>query len=199
MGIGHLYNNYVSDVTSYGNLARGKARVIIENSFFENSNDPVKISDEAKLYVSGLEFSECHGSTSGNVTTPPYDLESYYSYSLDSTDQVKNLVTAYAGPIEGMGEWYLDPTGTDGRWRITPEASTLEVTPGVYGTRVIRTVFPGRYSVIIATPNGRTVDEFNCKGASLVRRSLHGRGIYIFSIIDDKNGNAVRSVLIPYR
>ena len=50
MGIGHLYNNYLSNISSYGNLSRGKARVVVENSHFYKANDPLKISDTAVLF-----------------------------------------------------------------------------------------------------------------------------------------------------
>ena len=201
MGIGHLYNNYVSDVTSYGNLARGEARVIIENSYFENTKNPVQISDNAKLFISGLQFSGCTGSNSGNVSTPPYDLQSYYSYSLDSTNIVKALVSAYSGPIEGMGEWYLDPTKTAGpELRKSPEVFSLNVSaPDMAGVIAIRTVFPGSYKVLITRPDGRAVGVFNGNGTSLVRRKLPGRGIYLLSVLDKKSGKALRSVLVPYR
>ncbi|MBN1309749.1 MAG: hypothetical protein JXA18_17645 [Chitinispirillaceae bacterium] len=195
MGIGHLYNNFVRKSMSYGNLARGEARVIIENSYFEDANDPVKISDNAKLYISGLQFSGCKGSTSGNVTTPPYDIQSYYSYSLDSTDQVKSIVSAGAGPIAGIGEWYLDPTGTDARRGINPEASILEARPGPSNTLSIRVAAGSRFTLAVMTMNGRIVGRFGGNGQSLIRCALPGRGIYLLSLTDCRSGGAIRSVL----
>lgn len=110
MGIGHMYNNYMSGITSYGNYARGMARLVIENSVFENSNNPVQYDSTAVCYISGLQFINCTGTQSGNSTTMPFNPLDSYSYTLDATSQVKSIVTAQSGPKAYIGTQY---TGDD--------------------------------------------------------------------------------------
>jgi pectate lyase len=38
----HLYNNYLQDITSYGNLSRGAAKTVIENSYYERVHNPFR-------------------------------------------------------------------------------------------------------------------------------------------------------------
>ncbi|MFB6320600.1 T9SS type A sorting domain-containing protein [Saccharicrinis sp. FJH54] len=106
MGYGHLYNNYLSNISSYGNLARGDARVIVENSVFEKVNDPLKISDAAVLYEDGNQFISCSGSQNGNASLLPFSLDTFYTYTLDPTNQVKEIVTAQAGPQQNISDQY---------------------------------------------------------------------------------------------
>ncbi|MFC0876300.1 T9SS type A sorting domain-containing protein [Saccharicrinis sp. FJH2] len=106
MGIGHLYNNYLSRVFSYGNQARGTGRIIVQNSVFENVNDPLTISSPGIMYEDGNLLINCSGDQNGNASVYPYDLDSYYSYTLDPTDQVKEIVTSQAGPQQYISDQY---------------------------------------------------------------------------------------------
>lgn len=36
-----MFNNYHLNITSYGNYARGYTALLVENSYYENVNDPV--------------------------------------------------------------------------------------------------------------------------------------------------------------
>jgi|WetSurMetagenome_2_1015567.scaffolds.fasta_scaffold15409_3 pectate lyase len=198
MGIGHLYNNYVRKVMSYGNLARGEARVIIENSFFENSKNPVQISDNAKLYISGLQFSGCSGTTTGNVTTPPYDIKNYYSYTLDPTDQVKSIVSAGAGPLATIGDQYTGNTAIATDRSLNPGMSLLNVASEGSNFLRIRAAFPGRFSVAVMTASGRIIGRFSGNAPFISKCAIPGPGLYIISLIDDRSGKALRGVLRAY-
>ncbi len=112
-GIGHLYNNYLSNIGYYGNLSRGAARVIVQNSVFYKASNPLKISDEATLYADNNKFTSCSGSTSGNVTIMPYDPADYYAYTLDPVADVKSIVTAEAGPQNWVTKLYTVMSSTD--------------------------------------------------------------------------------------
>ncbi|KIM20194.1 polysaccharide lyase family 1 protein [Serendipita vermifera MAFF 305830] len=93
----HLYNNYLSNVTSYGHYARGSTEMRMENVYFEKVNNPVTKDSTAKLAASGNTYSSCTGTTasnSGTVFTP----STFYSYSLTATAQVPSVVKAQAGP-----------------------------------------------------------------------------------------------------
>jgi len=94
----HLYNNYLSNVASYGNYARGATKMVIENSYFEKVNDPFSpdTANGAQLRQSGSILVSCTGAqaTSGSAFTPG----SFYSYTLDPAASVPGLVRTYAGP-----------------------------------------------------------------------------------------------------
>ncbi|MBN1309753.1 MAG: hypothetical protein JXA18_17670, partial [Chitinispirillaceae bacterium] len=59
----------------------------------------------------------------------------------------------------------------------------------------IRAAFPGSFSIVVITPVGRIVGRFKGRGPSLINCVLPGHGIYIVSLINDRNGRVIRSVL----
>jgi pectate lyase len=94
----HLYNNYLQNVTSYGNLSRGSTKLVLENSYFDHVNNPWNINDTSlgKLTQSGSICVSCTGAqvTGGTTFTP----SSFYSYTLDKAADVPTIVKAGAGP-----------------------------------------------------------------------------------------------------
>ncbi|GAA2629684.1 RICIN domain-containing protein [Paractinoplanes durhamensis] len=94
----HLYNNYLVNVTSYGNLSRGSTKMVLENSYFDHVNNPWNIDDTTKgqLKQSGSIAVNCTGKqvTGGAAFTP----SSFYSYTLDAAADVPSLVKTYSGP-----------------------------------------------------------------------------------------------------
>lgn len=176
MGMGHLYNNYMSDVTSYGNLARGNAKVVIQNSYFENSNDPLKISDAAILYSSGNQFSGCSGNQNGNASVMPYDPKDYYEYTLDPTNQVKSIVTSQSGPQAGISDQYYPsaieaPNQNDGvNYFINNKTLTLNANSA-------NNVLMKIYSV-----NGKLVEMKNISLQSDISLDMLTSGIYIIQL-----------------
>jgi pectate lyase len=96
----HLYNNYLQNLTSYGNYARGGTKMVIENSYFEKVKDPYYY-DNGGLKQSGSVLVSCTGQkeTGGSTFTP----SSFYSYTLDKAADVPALVKTYAGPQASIG------------------------------------------------------------------------------------------------
>ncbi|MCP2322127.1 pectate lyase [Hamadaea flava] len=93
----HLYNNYMQNITSYGNLSRGSTKMVLENSYFENVANPYyNDTSAAQLKQSGSILVNCSGKaqTNGSAFTP----SSFYSYTLDSAANVPSLLRTYAGP-----------------------------------------------------------------------------------------------------
>jgi pectate lyase len=94
----HLYNNYLVNITSYGNLSRGSTKMVLENSYFDHVNNPWNIDDTSKgqLKQSGSVAVSCTGAqvTGGSAFTP----SSFYSYTLDAAANVPTRVKTYAGP-----------------------------------------------------------------------------------------------------
>ncbi|WP_144118402.1 RICIN domain-containing protein [Catellatospora sichuanensis] len=97
----HLYNNYLSNVASYGNYARGATKMVLENSYFENVKDPFYPDSTAQLRQSGSILVNCTGKqqTLGSAFTP----SSFYTYTLDPAADVPNLLRTYAGPQANIG------------------------------------------------------------------------------------------------
>ncbi|MEO3860766.1 RICIN domain-containing protein [Acrocarpospora sp. B8E8] len=97
----HLYNNYLQNITGYGNYARGATKMVIENSYFESVKDPYYRDDAAQLRQSGSVCVSCTGQreTGGSAFTP----SSFYSYTLDSANNVPNLVRNGSGPQANIG------------------------------------------------------------------------------------------------
>ncbi|GLY17423.1 hypothetical protein Kisp01_44370 [Kineosporia sp. NBRC 101677] len=99
----HLYNNYLQNVKSYGNNARGKTKMVVENSYFEKVNNPYYAGDStASVSASGNVCSSCTGKQQTVGTTfKPGD---FYKYTLDAAKDVPALVKTYAGPQANIGQ-----------------------------------------------------------------------------------------------
>ncbi|MFC4116691.1 RICIN domain-containing protein [Nonomuraea zeae] len=97
----HLYNNYLQNVTSYGNYSRGATKMVIENSYYQSVKDPYYPDATAQLRQSGSICVSCTGNqtTSGSAFTP----SSFYSYTLDPAADVPSLLRTYAGPQANIG------------------------------------------------------------------------------------------------
>ncbi|MFI7132227.1 RICIN domain-containing protein [Nonomuraea sp. NPDC050153] len=97
----HLYNNYLQNITSYGNSSRGATKMVIENSYYDNVKDPYYRDDAAELRQSGSIVVNSTGQqeTGGSAFTP----SSFYSYKLDPAAQVPALLRTYAGPQADIG------------------------------------------------------------------------------------------------
>jgi pectate lyase len=97
----HLYNNYLQNISGYGNYSRGQTKMVLENSYFSNVNDPYYPDATAQLRQSGSICSGCTGDqvTSGSAFNP----SSFYTYTLNSAAEVPSLVGTYAGPQSWLG------------------------------------------------------------------------------------------------
>ncbi|WDZ83545.1 cellulose binding domain-containing protein [Micromonospora cathayae] len=97
----HLYNNYLQNVTGYGNYSRGATRMVLENSYFDKVKDPYYKDTTAELRQSGSIVVNSSGKqqTGGSAFNP----SSFYSYRLDPAAEVPNLVRTYAGPQSNIG------------------------------------------------------------------------------------------------
>ncbi|MDI6101970.1 pectinesterase family protein [Actinoplanes sp. NEAU-A12] len=99
----HLYNNYLQNITSYGNLSRGGTKMVLENSYFDKVANPYNVDDLTKgqLKQSG---SIVMNSTGKQVTNgPAFTPSSFYPYTLDAAADVPALLGKYAGPQANIG------------------------------------------------------------------------------------------------
>nr|BFE60553.1 hypothetical protein GCM10020063_050790 [Dactylosporangium thailandense] len=97
----HLYNNYLANITSYGNYSRGSTKMVLENSYFDHVNNPYYPDSTAQLKQSGSIVVNSTGrkDTSGSA----FDPHSFYSYTLDPAADVPTLVKTYSGPQPNIG------------------------------------------------------------------------------------------------
>ncbi|RCV48379.1 pectate lyase family protein [Marinitenerispora sediminis] len=92
----HVYNNYYLDNEEYGVASTMDARVLVENNYFENVDNPTHVgyaSSDPGLLTARGNFLDNSGAveTDGSVATPPY------SYSLDNAADVPSIVRGGAG------------------------------------------------------------------------------------------------------
>jgi pectate lyase len=100
-GIGHLYNNYLENISAYGNYSRGRARVVVENSVFRKVNNPLQCDENSELVARGNIVEDSPGRNEAKGTS--FDPRKFYTYSLDETARVPELLKAGAGPQAGIG------------------------------------------------------------------------------------------------
>ncbi|WP_051392753.1 RICIN domain-containing protein [Glycomyces arizonensis] len=91
----HLYNNYLENVSSYGNYSRGYTKMVLENSYFENVNNPYYPDSTAELVEHGSICVDCSGrqETRGSA----FDPGDFYDYTLNDAEDVPALLGEYAG------------------------------------------------------------------------------------------------------
>ncbi|WP_255951215.1 RICIN domain-containing protein [Streptomyces odontomachi] len=101
VALAHLYNNYMQNITSYGNYSRGSTKMVLENSYFDNVKNPYQKDDTAALTLKGAVVVNCSGNQqTGGTTFTPSD---YYSYTLDPTADLPTLLKQYSGPQSNIG------------------------------------------------------------------------------------------------
>ncbi|WP_371483696.1 RICIN domain-containing protein [Kitasatospora sp. NBC_00315] len=102
VALAHLYNNYLQNITSYGNLSRGASKTVIENSYYDNVANPYNIdTTAASLTQSGSIVVNSTGKQQTNGTT--FTPSAYYAYTLDAAQDVPALLREYAGPQSTIG------------------------------------------------------------------------------------------------
>jgi pectate lyase len=100
----HLYNNFMQRVASYGNYARGGTNAVIENSVFEDVNNP-HYYDTGSLVARGNVYRDTTGQQESSGTTySDFDPSDYYEYTLDPTNEVEALLEKCAGPRAELGQ-----------------------------------------------------------------------------------------------
>jgi pectate lyase len=96
-GEGHIFSNYYQDIPGSAINSRMGAKLKIEHNYFENVKNPIGSWDSQEIGfwdIVGNIFIDCSGSiptTSTCSYTPPY------SYTLTPAENVKEIVTQYAG------------------------------------------------------------------------------------------------------
>ncbi|MFI9171713.1 pectinesterase family protein [Streptomyces lincolnensis] len=165
----HLYNNFLEDVagttikSSYGNYARGKTKMLLENSYFQGMTNPVIKDSTASLVQKGNTFVSTTGRNEGGGTA--FDPKSYYGYSLDKTADVPGLLKSGAGPRGSIGTASTATTkaaaattltvAKDGTGQYSTVQAAVNAVPANNPSRVVIAVKPGTYRELVKVPSNK--------------------------------------------
>ncbi|MFE6060753.1 pectinesterase family protein [Streptomyces sp. NPDC056431] len=169
----HLYNNLLQDdpgtniTSSYGNYARGKTRMVLENSVFQGVNNPVVKDGTAALVQRGNVFSGTTGRNESGGTA--FDPRTFYQYTLDPTAKVPALLRSGAGPRPTIGTASTGGTPSaapaaaptvltvakDGSGRFTSVQKAVDAVPAGNSSRVVIRVAPGVYRETVKVPSNK--------------------------------------------
>ncbi|MFE1551515.1 pectinesterase family protein [Streptomyces sp. NPDC058718] len=162
----HLYNNLLQDdpgtdiTSSYGNYARGRTRMVLENSVFQGVNNPVIKDAGAALVQRGNVFSGTTGRNESGGTA--FDPKAYYPYTLDPTAAVPALLKSGAGPRSSLGTTPAAAAAAttltvakDGRGRFTSVQKAVDAVPAGNTSRVVIRVAPGVYRETVRIPSNK--------------------------------------------
>ena len=113
-GLGHVFNNYYEDISSYCIGTHTQAKVLSENNYFSsNANKPFQQmystnswdASHGEIGESGSYFGKSLGSSAENKPTgTSFNPSAYYIYNnvLDEAAYAKNIIAENAGPKEGI-------------------------------------------------------------------------------------------------
>ena len=163
----HLYNNFLEDVagtdikSSYGNYARGKTKMVLENSYFQGVNNPVIKDSTAGLVQRGSVFSGTSGRNESGGTA--FDPKSYYAYTLDKAADVPAILKSSAGPRSSIGTTADASTkaattltvAKDGSGQYTTVQAAVNAVPANNASRVVIAVKPGTYRETVKVPSNK--------------------------------------------
>lgn len=99
----HMYNNYMQDISGYGNYVRGQTQAVIENSYYDNVHNPYYV-EEGELVQRGNIDVDCDWDS--GLTTEKgdaFDPGDFYDYELDPASEVPSLVSEFSGPQPEIG------------------------------------------------------------------------------------------------
>ncbi|MFF9025513.1 pectinesterase family protein [Streptomyces eurythermus] len=176
----HLYNNYLVDepgttiTSSYGNYARGKTNMLLENSYFQGVNNPVIRDTTATLVQRGNAFSGTSGRNESGGTGGSWDPKSYYAYTPDKAADVPSVVKSGAGPRSSLGTTTTTAKAAattltvakDGTGQYTTVQAAVNAVPANNPSRVVIAVKPGTYRETVKVPSNKPHVTIQGTGAS---------------------------------
>ncbi|WP_370409274.1 pectinesterase family protein [Streptomyces fradiae] len=181
----HLYNNYLEDTpgtaitSSYGNYARGRTRMLLENSYFQGMRNPVIRDSTAVLAQRGNVLSGTSGrNESGGGAA--FDPRAYYGYTADAAVDVPAVVKAGAGPRSSLGSASATRSAAgagagatrtltvakDGSGQYTTVQAAVNAVPAGNSSRVVISVKPGTYRETVTVPADKPHVTIQGSGAS---------------------------------
>ncbi|MDT9696041.1 pectinesterase family protein [Streptomyces sp. P17] len=145
----HLYNNYLTaqadpgdPVWTYGNWSRGKTKMVIENSYYQDVQHPYQADTTAELVQRGSILKNTSGRR--DEWGAAFDPREFYDYRLDPAAAVPALVKRFSGPQERIGVVLNVPSDyptVQAAVDAVPDGNTVPVTiavaPGTYREKVV--------------------------------------------------------------
>ncbi len=128
----HVFNNYYSDIGTYGIASTCEAQVLVESNYFKNVEYPAVTGglgiESPPGYINNKNnYFENSGSPTESGTV--FDPKDYYEYIPDSAKDIDSVVTAYAGagilddPLEFI--IFTIPTNVNRRLNLNSGKSLL--------------------------------------------------------------------------
>lgn len=100
----HLFNNWLQNIATYGNWARQGTNMVLENSVFDNVNNP-HYYDTGSLVSSGNIYRNSSGQRESSGSSYSFfNPKNFYSYTLNSASEVEALLKKCAGPRAELGQ-----------------------------------------------------------------------------------------------
>ncbi|MFD7305678.1 pectinesterase family protein, partial [Streptomyces pharetrae] len=150
----HLYNNYLTaqadpgdPVWTYGNWARGRTRMVIENSYYRDVQHPYQADATAELVQRGSILRNTTGRHDAWGTA--FDPRDFYAYRLDPAAAVPALVQRFSGPQRQIGTVLHVPAD-----HPTVQAA-VDAVPDGNDVPVTIAVAPGTYRAKVHIPVGK--------------------------------------------
>jgi pectate lyase len=100
----HLFNNWLLRVESYGNYARQGTNMVLENSVFDQVNDPYYYDTGTLVAIGNITRNTTGQKESSGSTYSFFDPGKLYKYTLDPANGVEALLTKCAGPRAELGK-----------------------------------------------------------------------------------------------
>ncbi|MEU7663679.1 pectinesterase family protein [Streptomyces lincolnensis] len=145
----HLYNNYLTaqvdpgdPVWTYGNWSRGRTKMVIENSYYQDVQHPYQADATAELVQRGSILRNTSGRH--DAWGAAFDPREFYAYRLDPAAAVPALVKKFSGPQKRIGVALRVPADhptVQAAVDAVPAGNTVPVTiavaPGTYREKVL--------------------------------------------------------------
>jgi pectate lyase len=101
----HMYSNYLLDIRSYGNWARGETKAVIEHSLFHNVADPYFVDPAGELVQRANVVTGTSSWRDGLIKEQgvAFDPTRFYSYTVDPATALPQVLAAFSGPQDSIG------------------------------------------------------------------------------------------------
>jgi pectate lyase len=100
----HLFNNFMQNITSYGNYARGGTNMVLQNSVFDHVNEPYYYDTGTLVAIGNIVRNSTGQQESSGTSFSFFDPGKFYSYTLDPASQVEAILAKCAGPRAELGQ-----------------------------------------------------------------------------------------------
>ena len=100
----HLFNNWLQNITTYGNYSRQGTNMVLENSVFDNVNNP-HYYDTGSLVAIGNIYRNTTGQRESSGSSYSFfNPKNFYNYTLNPASEVEALLKKCAGPRAELGQ-----------------------------------------------------------------------------------------------